>query len=130
MGKGVNVHSFFPCDQIEIANFSSIFSFIVVTEFFFIELATLILFYPIYFFHLRTNVIRKMRVKPSKLKNKLRQTETKKLKIHSTLVVVSKKRRIRTSPKSLFPKNLHMPSRCKVKNLQQSLTHFSPMFHF
>lgn len=70
MGKGVSVHSSFPCDQIEIANFNSIFSFIVVTEFFFIELATLILFYPIYIFHLRTNVIRKMRAKPSKLKNK------------------------------------------------------------
>ena len=129
MGKGVNVHSFFPCDQIEIANFSSIFSFIVVTEFFFIELATLILFYPIYLFHLRTNVIRKMRVKPSKLKNKLRQTETKKLKIHSTLVVVSKKKNSHIT-KVAFPKNLHMLSRCKVKNLQQSLTHFSPMFHF
>ena len=119
MGKGVNVHSFFPCDQIEIANFSSIFSFIVVTEFFFIELATLILFYPIYLFHLRTNVIRKMRVKPSKLKNKLRQTETKKLKIHSTLVVVSKKRRIRTSPKSLSLKTYICHRYAKLKTFSR-----------
>ena len=119
VGKGVNVHSFFPCDQIEIANFSSIFSFIVVTEFFFIELATLILFYPIYLFHLRTNVIRKMRVKPSKLKNKLRQTETKKLKIHSTLVVVSKKRRIRTSPKSLSLKTYICHRDAKLKTFSR-----------
>ena len=107
------MHSSLHYDQI--ADFNSIASHILVAEFFFDELASLILFYPIYMFYVRINVIRKMRVKPRQLKNRLKQTEARKLKINSTLVFVSKRKKIRTSKKSLSLKSFVCHRNAKLK---------------